>query len=249
MKKLTLEERVARLERLIGLAIRKTRKNEFLGFTEPKDSEEKSWIDDLFSKYISLRKALVYNKNTKNNRQDSTFYIVLNTRNNQHNGISFEISTVGDRNTMYCTCIDANGNIIAELKSFNLDKDLNKVAEFILEQLDNNKTDVSEDNVNEKYINESVAFNASECEYIHDLINENLPDILSDTDIELDKKNIGKGIVVVHLTMNDDTTSYTITAVDADKFYLEYNNKKIKTVESINDIVNVLISHFTKLYI
>lgn len=246
MKKFTLEERVARLERLIS---RHTRKNEFLGFTEPKDSEEKSWIDGLFSKYTSLRKALVYNEHAKNNKPNNVFYIILNTKSNQHNGISFEISTAGDRNTMYCTCIDADRNIIAKLKSFNLDTDLNKVAAFILEQLDDNKVDVSEDNINEKYINESVAFNASECEYVRDLIDENLPDILSDTEIELDKKDIGKGIIVVHLTVNDDTTSYTITAVDADKFYLEYNNKKIKTVKSINDIVDVLIDHFTKLYI
>jgi len=246
MKKLTLEERVARLERLVSRA---TCKNEFLGFTAPKDSEEQSWIDDLFSKYISLRRDLIYNEHAKNNRSDNTFYIILSTKGNQHNGISFEISTAGDRNTMYCTCIDANRNVIAKLKSFNLDKDLNKVAAFILEQLDNNKADISEDNVNEKYISESVAFNASECEYIHDLINENLPDILSDTKIELNKKDIGKGIIVVHLTMNDDTTSYTIIAVDADKFYLEYNNKKIKTVKSINDVVDVLIDHFTKIYI
>jgi len=246
MKKLTLEERVARLERLIS---RRICKNEFLGFTEPKDSEEKSWINDLFSKYTSLRRFLVYNEHAKNNKSNNLFYIILNTKGNQHNGISFEISTAGDRNTMYCTCIDADRNIIAKLKPFNLDTDLNKVAAFILEQLDDNKTDVSEDNINEEYINESVAFNASECEYMRDLIDENLPDVLSDTEIELDKKDIGKGILIVHLTMNDDTTSYTITAVDADKFYLEYNNKKIKTVKSINDIVDVLIDHFTKIYI
>lgn len=246
MKKLTLEERITHLERLVSRAMRK---NEFLGFTEPKDSEEKSWINDLFSKYTSLRRALVYNERAKNNKSDNPFYIILNTKGNKHNGISFEISTAGDRNTMYCNCIDANRNIIAKLKSFNLDKDLNTVAAFILEQLDNNKSDISEDNINEEYINESVAFNASECEYVRDLIDENLPDVLSDTEIELDKKNIGKGNIVVHLTVNDDTTSYTITAVDADKFYLEYNNKKIKTVKSINDIVDVLIDHFTKIYI
>ena len=246
MKKLTLEERIARLERLVNRAMCK---NEFLGFTEPKDSEEKSWINDLFSKYTSLRRSLIYNEHAKNNKSDNPFYIILNTKNNQHNGLSFEISTAGDRNTMYCACIDANRNVIAKLKSFNLDKDLNTVAAFILEQLDNNKPDISEDNVNEEYINESVAFNASECEYVRDLIDENLPDILSDTEIKLDKKNIGNGIIVVHLTMDDDTTSYTITAVDADKFYLEHNNKKIKTVKSINDIVDVLIDHFTKLYI
>jgi len=247
MKNFTLEERIARLEKLISQAMYK---NEFLGFTEPKYSEEKSWINSLFSKYISLRKALIYNERTKNNKSDSVFYIILNTRNNRYNGISFEISTAGDRNAMYCTCIDTNQNIIAKLKSFNLDTDLNKVAAFILEQLDSNKTNnVSNNNINEKYINESVAFNAIECEYIRDLIDENLPDILSDTKIKLDKKDTDKGILIVHLTIKDDITSYTITAVDADKFYLEYNNKKIKTVKSITDIVNALVNHFTKIYI
>ena len=50
MKNFTLEERIARLEKLISQAMYK---NEFLGFTEPKYSEEKSWINSLFSKYMT----------------------------------------------------------------------------------------------------------------------------------------------------------------------------------------------------
>ena len=48
-KKLTFEERLSRLERLM-----KSRepKNEFLGlFNKPKRKEEKGWLDKLFKKY------------------------------------------------------------------------------------------------------------------------------------------------------------------------------------------------------
>ena len=50
--KLTFEERLSRLERLMKS---RTPKNEFRGlFDKPKRKEEKSWLDTLFKKYPSL---------------------------------------------------------------------------------------------------------------------------------------------------------------------------------------------------
>ena len=55
-KKLTFEERLSRLERLMKS---RTQKNEFLGlFDKPKRKEEKGWLDKLFKKYPSLEDEL-----------------------------------------------------------------------------------------------------------------------------------------------------------------------------------------------
>ena len=57
MKRYTLEERVARLERLV--TNKRVSKNEFLGvFNKPKRAEEKAWVDKLFKKYPSLKREL-----------------------------------------------------------------------------------------------------------------------------------------------------------------------------------------------
>jgi len=66
MRRLTLEERISRLERMI---MKSMSKNEFLDiFDKPKRSDEKEWVSKLFSKYPSLNRMFSINTDVDSSR-------------------------------------------------------------------------------------------------------------------------------------------------------------------------------------
>ena len=159
--------------------------NELFGINNPSARDEAIFIDRLFSKYPTLKRELKQ-RNRQKGRHD-LFNITLFTK-GDHSGLKFVIGVNDGRGDMFCHAKDANDNVVAKLDPFNLDEDLNQVALFMLEQLDNN--DFSDK------VDESVQLSSLDCEYIERLIKDSLNSIddLKDLDVYVD--------------VNDDNADY-----------------------------------------
>ena len=236
MNRRDLEFRVAKLERALS------QKNEFLGFGKPKRSDEPKFLKSLFSKYKTLENNLSQSERADTGRNNLPFHLVL-TASDDYNGVSFVIAGP-DRDNMYCSAFDKNSLQLNKLKPFNLDKDIDKVARFMLEILrDNAKKSRYESRRRRKL--EAVSLSGMDCESIRQDVEDSLSDEYdSGVVVEVDSKYANLGIVVVGIYNPDLIAEYTITADDIDSFKTEYNGEVIGTISTLDVAVDNLIDHF-----
>lgn len=239
-KKLTFEERLSRLERLMKV---RTSKNEFLGlFDKPKRKEEKGWLDKLFKKYPSLENELEYSMRPESFKEDKPFHLQLKTRDKKkYNGISFVITTKGGRNDMYCTAFDMSNKMIDSLPKFNLDKDLNLCAKFILQTLQRMNESKS------RCKNEGVPLTSFDCELIKQMLEDYFDD-LPEIEVDVTDDNSDYGFINVGIYNPEYITSYDIIVNDTRSVEVDHEDKKIGTAKSIEDATDMLADHFMEDY-
>lgn len=239
-KKLTLEERLSRLERLMKS---RTPKNEFLGlFDKPKRKEEKSWLEKLFKKYPSLERELMYDMRPESFKEDKPFHLQLKPRDNKkYNGVHFLITTKGGRGDMYCTAFDSTNSKIDILPKFNLDKDLNLCAKFILQTLQR----MNESKTRCK--NEGVPLTSFDCELIKQMLEDYFDD-LPEIEVDVTDDNSDYGFINVGIYNPEYITSYDIIVNDTRSVEVDHEDKKIGTARSIEDATDMLADHFMEDY-
>lgn len=235
-KKLTFEERLSRLERLMKV---RTSKNEFLGlFNKPKRSEERGWLDKLFKKYPSLENELEYSMRPESFKEDKPFHLQLKTRDKKkYNGISFVITTKGGRSDMYCTAFDMSNKMIDSLPKFNLDKDLNLCAKFILQTLQRMNESKS------RCKNEGVPLTSFDCELVKQMLEDYFDD-LPEIEVDVTDDNSDYGFINVGIYNPEYITSYDIIVNDTRSVEVDHEDKKIGTARSIEDAADMLADHF-----
>lgn len=238
--KLTFEERLSRLERLMKS---RTQKNEFLGlFDKPKRKEEKSWLEKLFKKYPSLERELMYDMRPESFKEDKPFHLQLKPRDNKkYNGVHFLITTKGGRSDMYCTAFDSTNSKIDILPKFNLDKDLNLCAKFILQTLQR----MNESKTRCK--NEGVPLTSFDCELIKQMIEDYFDD-LPEIEVDVTDDNSDYGFINVGIYNPEYITSYDIIVNDTRSVEVDHEDKKIGTARSIEDATDMLADHFMEDY-
>lgn len=239
-KKLTLEERLSRIERLMKV---RTPKNEFLGlFNKPKRKEERGWLDKLFKKYPSLESELEYSMRPESFKEDKPFHIQLKVRDKKkYNDIHFLISTKGGRGDMYCTAFDRSNRIIDQLPKFNLDKDLNLCAKFILQTLQRMNESKS------RCKNEGVPLTSFDCELIKQILEDYFDD-LPEIEVDVTDDNSDYGFINVGIYNPEYITSYDIIVNDTRSVEVDHEDKKIGTARSIEDATDMLADHFMEDY-
>lgn len=239
-KKLTIEERLFRLERLMKV---RTPKNEFLGlFDKPKRKEEKGWLDKLFKKYPSIENVLERNMRPESFKEDKPFHLQLKTRDKKKfNDVSFVITTKGGRSDMYCTAFDQNNKMIDILPKFNLDKDLNLCAKFILQTLQRMNESKS------RCKNEGVPLTSFDCELIKQMLEDYFDD-LPEIEVDVTDDNSDYGFINVGIYNPEYITSYDIIVNDTRSVEVDHEDKKIGTARSIEDATDMLADHFMEDY-
>jgi len=242
MRRLTLEERVTRLERLIN---RHTRKNEFLGvFSKPKRSDEKEWVSKLFSKYPSIKHSFETDiDKIDRSTEDDPFNVTFTPRDKK--GVSFVVSTKGDRGDMYCTVLNDRGEEVSVSPKFHLDKELNQCAMFMLETLKNKQ---SNEGRRRRCKYENIPLTTFDCGVIEQTIKDSFDD-LPEVDIEVTDDNSDYGFLNVGIYNPEYVTSYDIIVNEAESVDVEHEGKKVGTAESIEDAADMLAEHFMKDYI
>lgn len=243
MRGLTLEERISRLERLLNNV---TRKNEFLdAINKPKRSDEKEWVSKLFSKYPSLKRECSTNINTIDGHSEKKpFYLILKTRGKEYNGMYFLISTHGDRGDMYCTAFDKYDAKVKSLKKFHLDKELNQCAMFILQTLQDYKTNEGKS----RFKNENVSLTTFDCETIKQMLDGRFDD-LPEIEVDVADDNSDYGFINIGIYNPEYITSYDLIVNDAVSVDVEHDDKKIGTSKSIEDATDMLADHFMEDYV
>lgn len=233
MKRYTLEERVARLERLV--TNKRVSKNEFLGvFNKPKRAEEKTWVDKLFKKYPSLKRELSTGLEVDKSQEKRPFHLLLTTKDKDYNGLNFLISTKGGRDEMYCTAFDGHDLKIDGLSPFHMDKDINKVAMFMLQIL-NGRT-------NESLKNENVPLNTFDCEALLKIVEDNIKSTGAEADVTDD--NADYGFINVGIYNPDFVTDYDVIANEFDSFEVDHEDKPIGKAKSFEEIGKIIADHY-----
>ena len=242
-KHYTLEERIVRLEREI--ANRTRHKNEFLGiFNKPRRSEERSWLDKIFSKYSSIKKAFqAETQELDKGQEKKTFHIVLSARDKKYDGLYFIISTKGGRDEMYCTAYNGLNERLASLSPFNMDKDINNVAMFILKQLEKYESRCYSMNIK----NESVPLNPFDCEKLSKAVSDNLKD-LKECEVDVTDDNADYGFVNIGIYNPDFVTDYYVIANKFNSFEVDYEDKSIGEADSLEGVGKIISDHFKKNY-
>lgn len=243
MKRYTLEERVARLERLV--TNKRISKNEFLGvFNKPKRAEEKAWLDKLFTKYSSLKKTFSAEPlDLSKGQEKKPFHIVLSTKDKKYDGLYFIISTKGGRDEMYCTAYNGFNEKIAGLNPFNMDKDMNNVAMFMLQQISKYESCRRRRKVRK---NESIPLNTFDCEALLKLVENNLKDTGAEADVTDD--NADYGFINIGIYNPDFITDYDVIANEFDSFEVDHDDKSIGDADSLEDIAKIIADHFKNNY-
>lgn len=239
-KKLTIEERLSRIERLMKV---RTPKNEFLGlFNKPKRKEEKGWLDKLFKKYPSIENVLERDMRPESFKEDKPFHMQLKARDKKkYNGLHFVITTKGGRSDMYCSAFDQNNKLIDILPKFNLDKDLNLCAKFILQILRR----MNESKARCK--NEGVPLTSFDCELIKQMLEDYFDD-LPEIEVDVTDDNSDYGFINVGIYNPEYVTSYDIIVNDTRSVEVDHEDKKIGTARSIEDATDMLADHFMEDY-
>lgn len=238
--KLTFEERLSRLERLMKS---RTQKNEFLGlFDKPKRKEEKGWLNKLFKKYPSLERELEYDTRSESFKEDRPFHLQLKARDKKkYNGMHFLITTKGGRGDMYCTAFDSTNSKIDILPKFHLDKDLNLCAKFILQTLQRMNESKS------RCKNEGVPLTSFDCELIKQMLEDYFDD-LPEIEVDVTDDNSDYGFINVGIYNPEYITSYDIIVNDTRSVEVDHEDKKIGTARSIEDATDMLADHFMEDY-
>ena len=238
MIRLTLEERVARLERLL------TRKDEFLGFGKLKAKEENDFVDKMFKKYPSMRDVFGSYKASK--KDDATFHIVLQAPDKRpYNGMTFIISTKGGRKEAYVNASDKYNNVLGGYRNLNIDTDMNKIAGFIMQTLQNAGSS-NESRRRRRF--KSVAMTTFDCETVAQMIEDSMDD-LPEIEVSVNDDNADYGFVNVEFGNPGYVTDYNIIADDIDKFKVENENKSVGTAKSLEDATDIVCDHFMDNYI
>lgn len=232
-----LESRVEKLENYI--------KNEFLGFGKPKRSDEAGFVKSLFDKYPTIRKALHQAENPNDSKRlNQPFHLVL-VADDKYNDISF-VMAGQDKDNMYCSAFDKNSSFIDKLKPFSLSKDVNKVARFIIDQLQNNINKNAVESF--KFTNESVPLTTMDCESLRQIIEDNFDD-LPEIEIDITDDNADYGFINVGIFNPEYIADYDIIANEADEFEVTFNDKTVGTAKSLEDAADILSDHFIDNYI
>ena len=133
--KFTLEDRISRLENVL-----QQRKDELFGFSKLKASEESDFVSKLYG--LDSRFVDLFGQYKSSKKDGSTFHVVLSAPNKKpYYGMYFIITTKGGRKDVYITANDKANNQIDILDKLNIDKDVNKIKNFIVKNL--NRVDES----------------------------------------------------------------------------------------------------------
>lgn len=236
-----LEKRIRKLESAL--------KNEFLGlFDKPKRADEKEWVSKLFTKFPSLKRALSSNDTSVDRLSEKKpFHLILTTRDRKYNGMYFIISTKGGRDDMYCTAFDKNDLKLSGLSKFNLDKEMNKCATFIIQTLQSNANEqLRRNKQRRKY--ENVPLTTFDCETIQQIIEDDFDD-LPEIKVDVTDDNADYGFINVGIYNDEYLTDYDIIVNDATSVEVSQNDKKIGEADSLEDAADLLANHFMKNYI
>lgn len=220
-------------------------KNEIFEFNRPIAKDEAPFVTSLFAKYSSLKKILTPLVGGK--KDNDKFNLLLKANDNYYDGIRFLISSDSDdRNEMQCIALDKDGSIIDSLDSFNLDKDINVVALFILEQLENSIDTESYDRRVCK--NESIPLNTFNCEQFAQMIQNNLKGF-NDVFVDVVDDNADYGFINVSIECDGKEDDYGVTANEYNEYEVMNNNKKVGECNSLNDAAKMVADHFKKTYL
>lgn len=136
--KFTLDDRISRLENLL-----QQRKDELFGFSKLKASEESDFVSKLYG--LDSRFADLFGQYKSSKKDGSTFHVVLSAPNKKpYYGMYFIITTKGGRKDVYVTANDKANNQIDILDKLNIDKDVNKIKNFIVKNLNRVESDSNE---------------------------------------------------------------------------------------------------------
>ena len=239
----SIEDRVRFLER----AVEKQRKNEFLGFGKPKRSDEAGFTTKLFSKYPTLGKSLHASDKANKDSGKMPFHLVLST--NDDGGYKNVYFIIGgpDRSNMYCTAYGEGDIKIGTLKPFNLDKDVNTVAKFMLEILQKNVKRSYEDKSRKL---EEASLSSFDCESLRKSVEDKLTnDVNDDIMVESDSANADNGIVIISIYDPDWITEYSVTMNEVDDFKVDCEDKQIGLSDSLDEVVELIVDHFTENFV
>lgn len=237
MNRKLLEARVSRLERLIL-------KNEFLGYDKLSAKEEKDFVLKLYSKYPSMR--TVFGGYNAKKLPDEIFKIELSpTDDTEYDGIRFEISTDGDRKEVFVKAFDGDNEVLGTLRRLDIDKDVNKIAAFIMQTLQNNRVS-NEGRLHKKC--EGVPLTLFECESIQQDIADQLDD-LPKCKVKVIDDNAEYGYIKIEIGDPKLVTSYSINADSVKSFTVSNNDKKVGTEKTIDDAIDLLCEDFMDKYI
>ena len=238
----TLEERVARLERVLS------RKDEFLGFGKLKAKEEEDFVAKMYKQYPSMKR--VFGSFKSNKKDDATFHVILTAPDERpYNGMFFVISTKGGRKDVYVNANDKYNTLLGGLKNLDIDKDLNKIAGFIMQTLRNEDSSSNESRrYRRRCKNEEVSLTTFDCESLKQMVEDNLDD-LPECEIDITDDNADYGHVNVGIYNPDYITDYDIIANDVDSFEIINDDKKLGEADSLDDAADMLCDHFMDNYI
>lgn len=233
---ISLESRVYRLEQSL--------KKEFLGvLNKPTRLNEQPWLELLFDAYPSLKNKFKTNLVAKASSAEP-FELILATIDSKYNGLYFVINSTGSRADMHCIAYDEYDNKISSLDSFHLDNDLNKCASFILQTL----KDVA---INESryYIKEGISFTSFDCQYMLNLIEDNLSDF-QEISADVTDDNADYGFVNFGFYKNHKyITSYDLISNSETSFDIEQDHRKIGSANNIKKSIKIITDHFINNYI
>lgn len=231
IRRILLEKRIARLEKLI--------KNEFLGASKPKQSDEDEFVNRLFSKYPTLRKALTYKLSNKN--PDEPFNAVLSS-DSDHDNIYFVVGTDDGRNDMYCTAYDNNDVRLGSIKNLSLTDDVNKIANFMLPYIIENTVTESR-----RRIYESVPLTRFDCETINKLLNKELEDKLGySSDYADDNSDYGFLNIAIYDDNGKYITDYDLEVEEPNKISVSTDNREVGTANSFRRCAEMIFKDFEK---
>lgn len=232
-----LEARISKLEKL--LMKEAEIKNEFLGLGKPKQSDEDEFVNRLFSKYPTIRKALTYKLSNKN--PDEPFNAVLSS-DSDHDNIYFVVGTDDGRNDMYCTVYDSNNVRLGSIKNLSLTDDVNKIANFMLQYIIENTVTESK-----RRVYESVPLTQFDCETINKLLNKEFKDKLGySTDYADDNSDYGFLNIGIYDDKGEYITDYDIEVEEPNKIAISTDNREVGTANSFKQCAEKIFKDFEK---
>ena len=212
-------------------------KNELFVFDRPKRSEEDDFLKKICDKYPSIKASLIIDPETKikdDVEADSPFNLVLISNDKDNSGIKFTMSADSNRNDLVCNAYKDN-KLVDVLKPFSIDKDVNKVALFILNNL--KKLSV---------MNESVQLSSFDCENLATLIKDKLDE---DCFIDVNDDNADYGFVNISVDCNHLMNDYDIEAEDYNLFNIKSGDEELGTAKSFDEVSDLIANHFKDKFI
>lgn len=225
MRKLTLEERVERIEKYII--------NEFLWLNKATAEDGKNLINKI-KEYPSLKSLKLYGGSLSSKALHIT--IGLPTKlSNKLNGLGFIIAAKGDnKNNLYCTAHDDTNRQIATLSPVKL-SDVKKIAEFIFNQIKAAKErhDVKESKLR-KY--ESISLDEFTCKQLEDFIADRIG---NEYDITIDDTEALSGVIEIVIHSPDGwELENTVRAVDYNKYEILDGGSVVKRCTSLIEVAD-----------